>query len=278
MSERERFFWAKKLHKILLMCTVVLLRRPNHPWPLLLATNRDERTDRPWLPPARHWAQDNGEDSGEDREHVTAGLDQLAGGTWLGVNDRGMVAAVLNRPGTLGPAENKRTRGELVLEALDFESAQAAADALRHLEPDAYRPFNLVVADAQDAYWLAAREGEARIHVEEIGEGLSMLTAHDLNDAQGSSRIRHYRPLFEAARVPNPDCGDWTAWETLLASRQGAPGTGPENAMNISMDDGFGTRSSSLIALPRPQPPPRPPVWRFCHGAPDSGRWTDITF
>ena len=259
------------------MCTIIILRRPNSPWPLLVAANRDEHEGRPWLPPARHW---------DDREDITGGLDQLAGGTWLAMNDRGMVAGVLNRPGTLGPAENKRSRGELPLEALDHESAEAAAEALKHLDPAAYRPFNLVVADAQKAYWLAAREGESRIHVESIGEGLSMLTAHDLNDAQGSARIRHYQPQFQAAAVPNPALGpkheaestNWAAWESLLTSTEAPPDAGPESAMNIKMEGGFGTRSSTLIAVARPQSPPCPPVWRFCHGAPDSGRWTNIAF
>lgn len=254
------------------MCTVVLLRRPNAPWPLLLAANRDELEGRPWLPPARHWLAE----SAEFRENVTAGLDQLAGGTWLGVNDRGMVAGVLNRPGTLGPAPNKRTRGELPLEALDHESAEAAADALKHLNPAAYRPFNLVVADADSAYWLAARDGEPRMHCAEIGEGLSMLTAHDLNDAERSARIRHFRPLFQASIAPDPDSGAWSAWESLLASTQTAPDAGPDGAMNVRLEGGFGTRSSSIIAIPRPQYPPRTPIWRFCHGAPDTARWTDI--
>jgi uncharacterized protein with NRDE domain len=259
------------------MCTVILLRRPNAPWPLLFAANRDELEGRPWLPPARHW---QGE-TGENRETVTAGLDQLAGGTWLGVNDRGMVAGVLNRPGTLGPAPDKRSRGELPLEALEYESAEAAAEALKHLDPAAYRPFNLVVADAANAYWLCAREGETRIHCNAIGAGLSMLTAHDLNDATHSARIRHYRPLFQAAAVPDPDSRQndtWAAWEDLLASTQTAPNAGPEEAMNICLKSGFGTRSSSIIALPRPQYPPRQPIWRFCHGSPDTRRWTEIEF
>jgi len=240
---------------------------------LLLAANHDELEGRPWLPPARHWPEQN---------DVTAGQDQLADGTWLAVSDRGVVAGVLNRPGTLGPAQGKRSRGELPLQALDYESAEAAAEALAHLDPSAYRPFNLVIADATHAYWLSARDGVRRIEVVPIGEGLSMITAHDLNDADGSARIRHYRPLFEAATVPDPDQadgrGDWRAWEALLSSRQGAPDGGAESAMNVQLAGGFATRSSSLIALAQPQFPPRPPVWRFCHGAPDSGRWTDIAF
>jgi len=249
------------------MCTVIILRRPDHPWPLLLAANRDEMEDRPWLPPARHWP---------DREGVTAGLDQLADGTWLGVNDRAMVAAVLNRPDSLGPQVGKRSRGELPLEALDHESAEAAVDALKHIDPAAYRPFNIVVADTQDAFWLAAREGERIVHVAPIPEGLSMITAHDLGDTEGSARIRHHLPLFEAAPPPNIETGDWTGWQERLGSREIE--STPESAMCIETDWGFATRSSSLIALPRPQNPLRQPIWRFCHGAPTKDRWTDIEF
>ena len=37
------------------MCTLVILRRPGHAWPLILGANRDEMKDRPWSPPGRHW-------------------------------------------------------------------------------------------------------------------------------------------------------------------------------------------------------------------------------
>ncbi|MGH6912187.1 MAG: NRDE family protein, partial [Geminicoccales bacterium] len=66
------------------MCTVVILRRPDTAWPLLLAANRDEMRSRPWRPPGRHWP---------DRVEVVAGMDELAGGSWLGINDYGVVAA-----------------------------------------------------------------------------------------------------------------------------------------------------------------------------------------
>ena len=86
---------------------MVILRRPGHRWPVLIGANRDEMIDRPWQPPGRHWP---------DRPDVVAGLDSLAGGSWLGINDWGVAAAVLNRHGSLGPASERRSRGELVLE------------------------------------------------------------------------------------------------------------------------------------------------------------------
>src|SRR5262245_27065814 len=127
------------------MCSVVILYRPDDPWPLLLGANRDEMSDRPSAPPARHWP---------DRANVVAGLDRLAGGSWLVPHDEGVVACVMNRMNTLGPAPGRRSRGELVLEALDHADAVTATHALSALDPAAYRAFNMVIADNREAFWL----------------------------------------------------------------------------------------------------------------------------
>src|SRR6202521_5133262 len=127
------------------MCTLVVLRRPGQPWPLVLGANRDEMVTRPWQKPGRHWP---------DRPDVVAGLDELARGSWLGLNEHGVVAGILNRFGTLGPAPGQRSRGELVLEALDHADARDAAEALGHIDPRAYRPFNMIVAGESDAFWI----------------------------------------------------------------------------------------------------------------------------
>jgi transport and Golgi organization protein 2 len=267
------------------MCTLVLLRRPGAAWPLVLAGNRDELASRPARPPGRHWP---------DRAEVVAGLDVEAGGSWLGVNDHGVVAGVLNRTGTLGPAAGKRSRGELVLEALDHADAAAAAQALAEVDPDAYRPFNLVIADNRDAFWLrhagalpgfafrtadggwrevaphqlpgAALTSPARapaVECHPIPAGLSMLTAHDLNDP-GSARIRRYLPRFRSAPPPDPAQDDWDAWIALLAD-QGSDDGDSRGAMTIVTEGLYGTLSSCLIALPLVGAP----VMKFADGRPD---------
>lgn len=237
------------------MCTVVLLRRPDSAWPLILGANRDELVERAWRPPARHWP---------DRSDLVAGLDEQAGGTWLGLNDGGVVAAILNRRHSLGPAPDKRSRGELVLEALDHADAVAAAAALADLDPRAYRPFNMAVADNRDAFWIRSLGSGARVEVHPVPPGLSMLTAWDRNDAACSARTRHYLPRFEAAAPPDPDRGDWADWERLLTSEERPAGEeDPNGAMHVVTDWGFGTVSSSLIALPAAGDPERRPVWRF---------------
>jgi len=249
------------------MCTVVILRRPGQAWPLLLGANRDEMSDRPWRPPGRHWP---------DRPEVVGGLDTLAGGSWLGLNDHGVVAAALNRHGTLGPAEGRRSRGELVLEALDHADAAAAAEALADLNPRAYRPFNLVVADDRDAFLVHHRDDRLPVAVAPMPAGLSLVTAFDRDDP-ADPRIGRYRPLFERAVVPDPDGGDWRSWQELLACRDAGDPADARTAMCFSTPSGFATGSSALIALPtRTAPDGRTPVWLFAAGPPDGAPWRPV--
>lgn len=243
------------------MCTLVILRRPGHDWPLILAANRDEMSDRPWLPPGRHWP---------DRENVVAGQDELAGGTWIGINDEGVAAGVLNRKDSLGPDPKLRSRGELVLEALDHADAADAALALGDLDGRSYRSFNLVVADNRDAYWLCGLGpgSDGWIRAEPLPPGLSMVTAYDVDDDR-SPRIRHFRPYFEAAAAPEPKTGDWRDWQEILARQDFAAGADPREAMTIVTEGGFGTLSSSLIALAAPGAEEPRISWLFAPGRPD---------
>lgn len=254
------------------MCTVVILRRPNHDWPVVFGANRDEMLDRPWTPPGRHWP---------DRTEIVAGRDDLAGGTWMGINDAGLTACILNRHGSLGPAPDKRSRGELVLEALDHADAAQASEALTDVNPEAYRPFNMVIADNTEAWWLsltaeAASSGQA-VRALPIPEGLSIFTAYDRNDTS-DVRINTYLPHFEEATPPDPGANEWGAWQKLL----GATETQGEiyNAMSFRLDSGFGTSSSSLLALPSVEashgPGAKKPVWLFAAGPPESSNFVPV--
>jgi hypothetical protein len=103
-----------------------------------------------------------------------------------------------------------------------------------------------------------------------------MITAHDLNDTAESARIRAYLPRFAAAAAPDPETGDWRAWESLLSSSDVAAGAPVTDAMAFTTDSGFATVSSSLLALPA-LGRRRPPVWRFAAGRPDHHPYMDVT-
>jgi len=234
---------------------------------VLLAANRDESLSRPWSPPARHWP---------DRGHVVAGRDDLADGTWLALNDDRVVAAILNRRNSLGPAKDKRSRGELPLEAVDHAEASVAANALSMIDPASYRSFNMIIADTKDAYWLkSSGEQGSQISCFPLPWGLSMITAYDLNDT-ASPRIKRHLPRFQTAPVPDPDQGDWFAWQGLMAGRHIDQSDPAGAAMNVKLHDNFGTGSSSLIGLPDPNRTGVKPVWLFAAGPPDEAPYEPI--
>jgi hypothetical protein len=242
------------------MCTVVLLRRSRHAWPLLLAGNRDEMADRPWSPPARHWP---------DRPEVVAGRDDLAGGSWLGLNDDGVVAVLMNRRGTLGPQVGKRSRGELVLEALDHADAVAAGAAMGDLNPEAYRDFNMVIADNRDALWVR-HGGDGPVSVAPLEDGLWMITAADANDTAADPRIARALPRFRAAPAPDPLAADgWAAWSALQGQGPDPDAPSANAGLCFMLESGFGTVNAAQVALPAPAVNAPAPVLRFAAGPPD---------
>lgn len=259
MSAHEGGMTTPKTRQVrfLSMCTVILSRPPDHPWPLLLAGNRDEMQGRPWRAPGFHWPLS---------PDVAGGYDELAEGSWLAINGHGVVATILNRMGTLGPAIGKRSRGELVIEALDHADASSAAEALAHLDASAYRPFNLVVADNRDAFWIRA-DGKT-LSVQALPEGVSILTAGDLNDP-ADPRIAAFLPRFREAPRPDPEAGDWSAWQSLLSSRVPEGVRDREAGLTFQLENGFGTRSSALIALPSMERSGVEPIFLFAGGPPD---------
>jgi uncharacterized protein with NRDE domain len=249
------------------MCTLVILRRPDHPWPVVIGANRDEMIGRPSLPPARHWP---------DRPEIVAGLDRLAGGSWLGVNDWGVAAAILNRHGSLGPAPGQRSRGELVLEALDHPDAVAAAEALSHLDPRAYRTFNLILADNRDGFWLR-HAGDGRIAIHPIPEGISVIANGDLGEPV-NRRVERAVRWFPTTRAPDPDSDKWADWEWLLSNRESPPDEPADAAFRFLLPNGYGTVSSALVALPEPNSGERKPRFRYAQWQPTELPWGDVSF
>src|SRR3954468_4047366 len=99
------------------MCTLVVAAHVFEGNPLVIVANRDERLDRASSPPSI-WPGG-----------FLAPRDDVAGGTWLGVNPSGVFVGITNR--YLGSQDATRvSRGALVVDALALGSARAIHDAL----------------------------------------------------------------------------------------------------------------------------------------------------
>lgn len=121
------------------MCTLTVVPLPAGR--VRVAFNRDEsRTRPPGLPPARRRV------GGRDAVLPT---DPASGGTWLAVNDAGLVLAVLNAtPPDPGPRPvPARSRGAIIPALLGYGSVAAAlAELDRAVRYPDFAPFRLVFA------------------------------------------------------------------------------------------------------------------------------------
>ncbi|WP_281649393.1 NRDE family protein [Novacetimonas hansenii] len=234
------------------MCTVVISHQPDEAWPLLLAANRDERLDRPWEAPSRHWG---------DHPTVVGGRDCVAGGSWLTMNDAGVIGAIMNRVGSLGPAPGKRSRGELPLMVGDHGCARDAVARIAALDAGEWRSFNMIVGDGTDAFFIRG-PGYGTPQVIALDVGTHMIATTDPDD-MSMPRIARHLPRFRAAPRPVPPA--WESWTVLLADRSLPAGS----ELNIPPRSGFGTCSSSALGISRDPAAPNGRSWFFAAGAPD---------
>lgn len=171
---------------------------------------------------------------------MVAPRDLRAGGTWLGVNEAGLFAALTNRPAEV-PDRSRRSRGLLVTDALARGSAASAAEALSRLPADAYNPFNLLVSDGQRAF-VAVYDEKPR--VTELGAGPHVVCNADPDDRRVPKVARL---LDEAGRVAAGRADD--ALGALAAvCRTHHAGAGPLADPCIHAG-GYGTRSSTLLRI-----------------------------
>lgn len=209
------------------MCTVALSFQADRRWPLVVAANRDEKLGRD----SEGWAV----------RHPTTGpryvapLDLLAGGTWIGVSESGLFAAVTNhyRPESGFPDPRRSSRGELVPRALLHPTASQAREALSSVQPSLYNPFHLVVADASRAF-LWWYDGDSAIF-EDLSPGLHIVTESDRDGRSPRSVLVRRRWPVE----PDP---------ALLRDILAVHGPGLDGSC-VHLDPVYGTRSSTILRL-----------------------------
>jgi hypothetical protein len=130
------------------MCTVTIvpLRLADGPAGFRLASNRDELRSRPPARPPAVYPVGEG--------WAGMPIDPQGGGTWIGINDRGLAMTLLNAGDREGgpPPSSARSRGLVIPALLASTSIAETRRAVRALDAEAYRPFRLVVTDGTDAF------------------------------------------------------------------------------------------------------------------------------
>jgi uncharacterized protein with NRDE domain len=163
------------------MCLLVMISRVDDEAPLVVGANRDEYLERPAT--AVTVLQSSS-------PRILGGRDEEAGGTWLAVNEHGLVAALTNRPASEGRDPSKRSRGELPLALARHPDARTAVeDFVDRFHPQDYNPAWLLVGDRHSLYSLDMT-GDAPVS-EELPAGVHILENVPLSSP--SAKVDHVR-------------------------------------------------------------------------------------
>jgi uncharacterized protein with NRDE domain len=208
--------------------SITVLFRVNPRFPLIVAANREEARRRPTREPFR-WPEEPG---------IWAGQDAVAGGTWLGVNAAGLLAAVTNRPEPDFDAA-RRSRGLLCLDCLRHESpATARSFVADELTRRRYNAFNLLCANPGEG-WGTSGSG----HVQTLAPGVHVLSNFGDLDDDRLPVVAEVRDRVKALPLDSPDIA-------ALFAGLGRVCAATDGAVPLCRAGGdYGTVSSSMIAI-----------------------------
>ncbi len=268
------------------VCLLVFAWQTEAGYPLVVAANRDEIRDRPADPLVVLADHD---------PRILGGRDGLAGGTWLAVNDDGVVAGLTNRPSPGGRDPTKRSRGELPLLAAKSHSAdEAVAELASRVDPAVYNPAWLLVGDRRSLYSVTVAVATGLV-IEQLAPGLHIL--ENVAPSTPSSKVDRVRCLIATARASGRSL--WSALPAVMADQTvpdhdggdgiaGAGGAvehgGGEHRPTVAVrapatyaacvhTENYGTRSSALIRVPA-APRDRPQLL-VADGPPCTARYVD---
>jgi uncharacterized protein with NRDE domain len=240
--------------RLVVMCLLVVLSRIVPEWPLIVAANRDEQYARPADPVTVL----------RERPRTLGGRDRLAGGTWLALNEHGVIAGLTNQPMQRSPT--RRSRGAIPLKLTECADAGGAVAAFTaSAGPGEFNPCWALAGDRSALFYLDLTRADAPVAVE-LEPGLYILENRALDASSpkvdrvrarlGDPGAREPDGLLDALRavladhaITAPPEGD-DAWSHLVSRASAC-------CVHTEM---YGTRSSMLIRVPRvPEAPSQ--IW-----------------
>lgn len=237
MESLARGFNSQPPLRLVTVCTIGLATRVFQDAPIVLGANREERYDRPAQAPARL----------ETDPTVFGPMDLGAGGTWLGINENGLLVAVTNRPD--GP-DGTRSRGWLVRDALRCKTVE---EGIRLVTDEvgrrSYTGFNLVLVSPVAARYVA---WDGELQSRSLAAGVHVIVNDGIDDEIAKSATIRAR-----LQAPAPESSH--AWVDRVRTVLRDHGLGA----CVHGSEG-GTRSSSIVV----RRTDGHTTWRFADGPP----------
>ncbi|MCK9230567.1 MAG: NRDE family protein [Syntrophales bacterium] len=206
------------------MCLIIFAYRLHSEYPLIIAANRDEFYDRPTAA-ASFW---------KDAPEVLGGRDLRGGGTWMGIERGGRLAALTNYRDPRFMKDGAPSRGMLVSSFLT--GGDEPVSFLRRVNETAedYSGFTLLLGSPESLWWYSNAGGG----ITSVKPGIHGLSNHlmdtpwpkvergkqllkELLSGEGSPSPEGILDILEDSHHPPdhllPDTGVGIEWERMLS-------------------------------------------------------------
>ncbi len=219
------------------MCTVALAIRCSESSPLIVAANRDERTDRPSSGPELRPDGSGGS--------VLSPKDLIRGGSWIGTNSRGLFVAITNRD-EVNHVSGSPSRGMLVSDMLSRGRASDITDVVGQVAGRWNNGFHLVAVDSRDAF-MAFSTGDELV-VRRLNDGVHVLTSYGF-DPDHCLRETFVRSSMTNA-ISSPLAGaSFLESEAMLMLANHGDGSARGSTCVHHLNESHKTRSSMIVTV-----------------------------
>ncbi len=223
------------------MCLISFAINSHPKYKLILAANRDEFYDRPTAS-AHFW---------NSKSNILAGKDLKEGGTWLGINKDGRIAAITNYRDPKNIKLNAPSRGFLVKEFLSKNISNDEFTEGLKISGNKYNGFNLIFGTIDDLRYYSNQINK----VVKLQSGIYGLSNHLLNTPWPKvEKVKNY-----LAQNLNGEINIEELLELLSNEHQFDDDQLPDTGVGIELErklspifiksDKYGTRSSTIILV-----------------------------
>jgi len=223
------------------MCILFIAIEQHPDFPLIICANRDEFHQRPTQ--AMHvWQQPK----------ILAGKDMQAGGTWLGLSSDNRFAALTNFRQLPLSEQPKKSRGDLVLKALDSSQVNFAKELTN--TANQYHGYNLIYGSLNQVNSLVCYDSiNNKLHT--LTKGVHSICNGALDDIW--PKMAHGEQLLTDAVSSNRPLSIEALFELMTNNKQALPELLPDTGLTKEWEQmlsaifikspSYGTRTTTII-------------------------------
>ena len=123
-----------------------------------------------------------------------------------------------------------------------------------------YNPFNLFIADYENAYCISYNG--LKLSIAELPYGFSIIDNKEIN-SRDSKKKEMYQKILKKTKLPNPEYSYYESWKALLFSKEKNNNMENTAVYTYHKDKEYGTVSSSIICLPNKSIFKGKPIWLY---------------